>query len=76
MFSIRLLLHHLPIEAPVLDGFRHVLGGDRVPLLQVRDRARDLEDPHVSSRREPKPRHCLFDQRPPRQCFLSWFGRS
>src|SRR5207245_9205003 len=42
---------HLAIQAPVLDGFRHVLGGDRVPSLQVRDRARDLEDPHVGARR-------------------------
>src|SRR5207245_4979147 len=58
--------HHLPIKTPVLNSFRHMLGRDRVSLLKVRDRARNLENPHVGSRREPEPRHRLFDQRPPR----------
>src|SRR5207245_3070535 len=57
---------HLPIKTPVLNSFRHMLGRDRVSLLKVRDRARNLENPHVGSRREPEPRPRLFDQRPPR----------
>jgi len=39
----------LPVQAPVLDGFRDVVGLDGLGVREVRDGARDLEHPVVGA---------------------------
>ena len=39
-----------PVEAAILDRFEDVLGLDRLAGIQIRDRARDLEDAVVGAR--------------------------
>ena len=42
-------IEQIPVEAPVLDGLKQVVGGDRIRAGQVGDRPRDLEDAVVGA---------------------------
>ena len=44
-----------PVQAPILDRFAHVLRLELGRLVEIGDRARDLEDPVVRPRREREP---------------------
>ena len=39
-------------QAPILDGFRQMLGTDRITPFQIRDTAGDAQHPVVAPRRE------------------------
>ena len=52
-----------PVESPILDRFGDVLRRDVLVTGQVRDRARHLQHPMKTPRREAEPPQCLLEQR-------------
>ena len=52
-----------PVEAPIADGFRNVRRADGGRIGEVGDRARDLEDAVVRTRRQRQPCHRLREER-------------
>jgi hypothetical protein len=59
------LVRLLPIravEGSVLDGFGHMLRFDPLARFEIRNRARDPQDPVVGASRKPQPRDCILHQ--------------
>ena len=50
------------VEGAVLDGFGHVLGLDSVGAFEIRNRARDPQDPVVGASRKSQPRNRILHQ--------------
>jgi hypothetical protein len=50
------------VEGAVLDGFGHMLGLDLLARFEIRNRARDPQDPVVGASRKPQPRDCILHQ--------------